>query len=121
MGCSLKLADIEPNANVSEIVLRVLQTQPPRIIKKRTGGTTMLKEILVTDGDTSVVLSLWGFNEGKDLSAGVVIRLTDGWAKEWQGKIQLSLGRSGKYEIIPDDGSIPSITEIGARTDSTIN
>jgi ssDNA-binding replication factor A large subunit len=116
----LKLSDIEPNTNVPEIVLRVLKTQPPRVIKKRAGGSTMLKEVLVTDGDTSVVLSLWGWNEGEDISAGVVIRLTDGWAKEWQGKIQLSLGRSGKYEVIPDDGSIATISEIGARTDSEI-
>ncbi|MGQ4910889.1 MAG: hypothetical protein ACP6KW_01845 [Candidatus Thorarchaeota archaeon] len=117
----MKLSEIEPNANVPDIVVRVVSVQPARMIRKRSGGTTMLKEVLVSDGETSVILSLWGFNQGDDLSAGTVIRITDGWAKEWQGKIQLSLGRSGKYEIIEDDGSLPSITDLGRRTDSTIS
>ncbi len=78
----------------------------------------MLREILVADETGSVILSLWGFGEGDDLSAGMVIKIEDGWAKEWQGNIQLSLGRSGKYEQVPDDGSVLSISELGARTKS---
>jgi ssDNA-binding replication factor A large subunit len=80
----------------------------------------MLKEVLVADDSGSAILSLWGFNEGNDLSAGMVIKIEDGWAKEWQGKVQLSLGRSGKYEHLVDDGSVPSITELGASRESAI-
>lgn len=74
----------------------------------------MLKEVLIADDSGTAILSLWGFNVGTDLSAGKVIKIEDGWAKEWQGKVQLSLGRSGKYELLEDDGSVPSITELGA-------
>lgn len=81
----------------------------------------MLKEVLVADETGSAILSLWGFNEGTDLSAGKVIKIEDGWAKEWQGKVQISLGRSGKYQTLADDGSVPSITELGAATESTMH
>lgn len=88
------------------------------MINTRTGRKTQLTEVLVADGTGSTILSLWGFGEGSDLSAGKVIKIVDGWAKEWRGKVQLSLGRSGKYEILVDDGSVPSISEIGSATES---
>lgn len=81
----------------------------------------MLKEVLVADETGSAILSLWGFNEGEDLSAGKVIKIVDGWAKEWQGKVQISLGRSGTYEVLADDGTVPSITELGAATESMMH
>jgi ssDNA-binding replication factor A large subunit len=116
----VKLIDVEPEKNVSDLVVRIISIAPPRIIQTRAGRKTMLKEVLVADDSGSAILSLWGFNGGNDLSAGMVIRIIDGWAKEWQGKVQLSLGRSGKYEQMADDGSVPSISELGASTESQI-
>jgi len=114
----LKLAEVEPGKNVNDLIVRIISVAPPRIVKTRDGRKTMLKEVLIADDSGSSILSLWGFNEGTDLSAGKVIRIEDGWAKEWQGKVQLSLGRSGKYEILEDDGSVPSITQLGAVSQS---
>lgn len=115
----MKLSDVEPEKNVTDLVVRVVSMAPPKMISTRTGRKTQLIEVLVADGTGSTILSLWGFNEGTDLSAGKVIRIIDGWAKEWRGKVQLSLGRSGKYEILVDDGSVPSISELGAAREST--
>jgi ssDNA-binding replication factor A large subunit len=115
----LKLSDIEAEKNVTDLVVRVVSMAPPKMISTKTGRKTQLIEVLVADDTGSTILSLWGFNEGTDLSAGKVIRIIDGWAKEWRGKIQLSLGRSGKYEILVDDGSVPSISDLGAATEST--
>jgi len=114
----LKIAEVEPEKNVNDLIVRIVSIAPARIIKTRAGRKTMLKEVLIADDSGSCILSLWGFNEGNDLSAGMVIKITDGWAKEWQGQIQLSLGRSGKYEILEDDGSVLSITELGEKSES---
>lgn len=114
----MKIAEIEPGKNVTDLKVRILSVAPARLIRTRAGRRTMLREVLVADETGSVVLSLWGFGEGEELSAGMVIKIEDGWAKEWQGNIQLSLGRSGKYEEIADDGSVPSIPELGARAKS---
>jgi ssDNA-binding replication factor A large subunit len=114
----LKISEIEPDKNVNDLVVRIVSMAPARIIKTRAGRKTMLKEVLIADETGSSILSLWGFNEGNDISAGMVIRISDGWAKEWRGQIQLSLGRSGKYEILEDDGSVLSISEIGSNSES---
>ncbi len=117
----LKLVEVEAGKNVNDLVVRIMSVAPPRILKTKAGRRTMLKEVLVADETATAILSLWGFNEGTDLAAGKVIKIEDGWAKEWQGKVQISLGRSGKYEILTDDESVPSITELGAATESTMH
>ncbi len=119
-GICLKLSEVEPEKNVTDLVVRIVSVAPPKMINTRTGRKTQLTEVLVADDTGSTILSLWGFGEGSDLSAGKVIKIVDGWAKEWRGQIQLSLGRSGKYEILVDDGSVPSISEIGSATESEI-
>ncbi len=116
-GSCLKLSEVEPNKNVTDLVVRIVSVAPPKMINTKTGRKTQLTEVLVADGTGSTILSLWGFGEGSDLSAGKVIKIIDGWAKEWRGQIQLSLGRSGKYEILVDDGSVPSISELGSSTE----
>lgn len=118
-GILLKLSEVEPEKNVTDLIVRIVSVAPPKMINTRTGRKTQLTEVLVADETGSTILSLWGFGEGSDLSAGKVIKITDGWAKEWRGKVQLSLGRSGTYEILVDDGSVPSISELGAATEST--
>ena len=118
----MKLAEVEAGKNVTEITVRVLSVAPPRIITTRGGRKTQLTEVLIADEPgATVILSLWGFGEGSGLSAGKVIKITDGWAKEWNGKVQLSLGRSGHYEEIPDDDSIPPIAELVATKEDVAN
>jgi replication factor A1 len=118
-GILLKLSEVEPGKNVTDLVVRIVSVAPPKMINTRSGRKTQLTEVLVADETGSTILSLWGFGEGSDLSAGKVIKINDGWAKEWRGKVQLSLGRSGTYEILVDDGSVPSISDLGAATEST--
>jgi len=115
----LKLSEVEVGKNVSEIVVRVVSIAPPRIVQTRGGRKTQLTEVLVADevGDTAI-MSLWGFGEGSTLSVGMVIKLLDGWAKDWRGKMQLSLGRSGRIEEVEDDGKIPSISELSKQPSS---
>ncbi|MEM2142764.1 MAG: OB-fold nucleic acid binding domain-containing protein [Candidatus Thorarchaeota archaeon] len=107
----LKIRDIEPGRNF-EILARILSVSPARIITTRDGRKTQLTEVLIADESGTAVLSLWGFGVGSELKAGQVIRITDGWAKEWQGKIQLSLGRAGRLEPVGDDGSLPMIADL---------
>ncbi len=108
----MKIAEIEIGKNVDDLVVRIISVAPPRLITTRSGRKTQLTEVLVGDETGTAVLTLWGYGAANDFSAGKVIRIVDGWAKEWQGKLQLSLGRSGKFEEIPDDGSLPEITEL---------
>lgn len=108
----MKLEDVEAGKNVSELIVRIISVAPARMVSTRSGRKTQLKEVLIADETGSVILSLWGFKEGQDLSGGIIIKITDGWAKEWNGKIQLSLGRSGKYEVMSDDALLPPTSSL---------
>ncbi len=109
----MKLSEVEIGKSIPEMTVRVVSVNPPRLVTTRTGRKTQLTEILVVDevGDTAI-MNLWGFRTAEGLRGGQVVRLTDGWAKEWQGTIHLSLGRAGKIEVIEDDGSIPQISDL---------
>jgi ssDNA-binding replication factor A large subunit len=115
----LKLNEVEIGKNVPELIVRIVSVAPPRIVNTRSGRKTQLTELLVADETGTAILSLWGFRVGKGLSAGKVVKITDGWAKEWQGKMQLSLGRAGSLEEIPDDGSVPPTKELLNTPDDT--
>ncbi|TFF91433.1 hypothetical protein EU545_04080 [Candidatus Thorarchaeota archaeon] len=115
----MKIEDIEPNENVSEIVVRVISKAPARIIRTRGGRKTQLTEALVGDESGTIILTLWGFGEGSDIMTGNILRITDGWAKEWKGKPQLSLGRSGEMEVVEDDGQVPEVSELMNRMDQS--
>ncbi|MCF2136066.1 MAG: hypothetical protein K9W43_02400 [Candidatus Thorarchaeota archaeon] len=106
------MSDVEIGKNVEELTVRIISVAPPRMMSTRSGRKTQLTEVLVGDETGTAILSLWGFGEANNLSAGKVIKITNGWAKEWQGKMQLSLGRSGKLEEVPDDGTLPEITAL---------
>ncbi len=114
----MKLNEVVIGQNVSELIVRIVSIAPARIVSTRSGRKTQLREVLVADETGTAILSLWGFKEGKGVSAGNVVRITDGWAKEWQGKMQLTLGRAGSIEEIPDDGSLPQTKELLTNTDS---
>lgn len=108
----MKINEIKNETTVPELVARVISVGPSRMIVTKSGRRTQLKEVLLGDESGTIVLSLWGFGAGEDLTTGKVIRITNGWGKDWRGKIQLTLGRNGEYEIIPDDGSIPPPNEL---------
>jgi ssDNA-binding replication factor A large subunit len=108
----LKLNEVRPGENVAEIIVRVVSKAPPRIVTTRSGRKTQLTEVLVADETGTAILSLWGFGEGASIGVGKIVRIKDGWAKEFRGKVQLSLGRSGVLEEIDEDSSVPEITDL---------
>ncbi|MFW9907071.1 MAG: hypothetical protein ACFFEF_00740 [Candidatus Thorarchaeota archaeon] len=114
----MKLNEVEIGKNVPELIVRIVSIAPARIVPTKSGRKTQLTEVLVADETGTAILSLWGFREGQGLSAGKIIKIKDGWAKEWQGKMQLTLGRAGTMEELPDDGSMPQTKDLLTETDS---
>ncbi|MGV9170177.1 MAG: single-stranded DNA-binding protein [Promethearchaeia archaeon] len=108
----MKVKDVEPQSGIPELTVRVVSVAPARIIRTRSGRKTQLTEVLVGDETGTVVFTLWGFGEGSDIKAGQVLQISDGWAKQYKGKIQISLGRSGSYEVIESAAGLPELSEI---------
>jgi replication factor A1 len=63
-------------------------------------GPSRVADATLKDDTGSITLTLWGDDTAK-YTVGQKVRITDGWVKDYKGKLQLSMGRSGKIQIQP--------------------
>jgi ssDNA-binding replication factor A large subunit len=70
-----------------------------REIDTRDGTKKKVRNGKVKDASGEIALVLWGA-EVEMVVEGDKVRITDGWVKDYQGKPQISLGRSGKLEKV---------------------
>ena len=90
------ISDLRPG-RVATIGATVARLEPVREVEQRLGGTTRVRNVLLKDGTGEIPLVLWG--KDVDLVAeGEKIRVVDGWVKDYRGRIQISLGRTGRVE-----------------------
>jgi ssDNA-binding replication factor A large subunit len=99
---SVKVADLQPDTNAT-VRVRVCAPGPSRKVNSKKGYALTVCTFMVGDETGTVEYSAFG----KDVMAmgknvGKVIDIKDGWVKEWNGKLQLSLGRSGTWEVVED-------------------
>ncbi len=95
------ISDLRPS-RVATIEATVAQLEPAREIPTRDGGKTKVRNGRLKDGTGEISLVLWG-NEVELVEVGDRIRITEGWVKDYQGRPQISLGRSGKLEKLPQE------------------
>ena len=62
-------------------------------------GPSRVADATIQDATGTIQLTLWG-DEIARYSVGQKIKITDGWVKDFRGKLQISAGRSGKIEIL---------------------
>ncbi len=98
----MQLKDLRPNSNVS-VRVRVCSQGTERSVAKN--RYTPLRVCSFKVGDSTGDVELTMFNDGIDSLAravGKVIDINDGWVKKWQGKMQLSMGRGGDWDVVKD-------------------
>ncbi len=61
-------------------------------------GPSQVADATLQDETGTITLTLWGADTTR-YSVGQKIRITDGWVKDFRGKLQISMGRSGKITI----------------------
>jgi ssDNA-binding replication factor A large subunit len=99
---SMKVKDLKPNANAS-LRVRVCAQGPSRKVQSKKGYQLSVCTFMVGDETGAVEYSAFG----KDVmtmskNVGKVIEIKEGWVKEWNEKLQLSLGKSGTWEVVED-------------------
>ena len=90
--------ELQPRTGNVDLIAEVIEVSEPREFTKfgRTGKVANAK---IKDETGEVRLTLW--NEQIDeVNTGDKIKITSGWANEWQGTIQVSTGRQGKIEVL---------------------
>lgn len=62
-------------------------------------GPGRVADATLQDETGTITLTLWGDDAGR-YSVGQKVRVTDGWVKDFRGKLQLSMGRTGKITVV---------------------
>jgi ssDNA-binding replication factor A large subunit len=90
------ISDLRPS-RVATIEATVVRLEPVREVEQRAGGKKKVRSGVLKDGTGEIALVLWG-SEVELVQEGDRVLITDGWVKDYQGRPQISLGRSGKLE-----------------------
>lgn len=62
-------------------------------------GPSQVADATLTDESGTITLTLWGADTTK-YKVGQKLKITDGWVKDYKGKLQISQGRSGRIEVL---------------------
>ncbi len=63
-------------------------------------GASQVADATLQDETGTITLTLWG-EDTKRYSVGQKVRITDGWVKDFRGKLQVSMGRTGTIATVP--------------------
>ena len=88
------VSDLRPG-RVATFEATVAKLEPIREVEQRTGGTKRVRNGVLKDGTGEISVVLWG-DEVELVSEGELIHVVEGWVKEYKGRPQVSLGRTGR-------------------------
>jgi len=90
------ISDLRPG-RVATFEALVAKLEPPREVEQRSGGTKQVRNGVLSDGTAEISFVLWG-DEVELVSQGDRIRIVEGWVKDYKGRPQVSLGKTGRIE-----------------------
>ena len=90
------ISDLRPS-RAATIEATVVQLEPVREITQRDGAKKKVRNGRLKDDTGEIGLVLWG-EEVQLAAEGDRIRIVEGWVKDYQGRPQISLGRTGRLE-----------------------
>jgi replication factor A1 len=91
------ISALRANANAT-IEATITAISAPRDVTT-SRGPSQVADATLQDESGTITLTLWGGDITK-YSVGQKVRITDGWVKDFRGKLQVSMGRSGRIEIV---------------------
>lgn len=90
------ISDLQPS-RAATIEATVVQLDPIREFTQRDGAKKKVRSGRLKDETGEVSLVLWG-DQVELVAEGDRVRIVEGWVKDYQGRPQISLGRSGRLE-----------------------
>lgn len=90
------ISDLRPS-RAATIEAEVAQLEPVREITQRDGTKKKVRNGRLKDGTGEISLVLWG-GEVELVAEGDKVRIVEGWVKDYQGRPQITLGRTGRLE-----------------------
>ena len=92
--------DLKPNQPVDQLELQITQKEEPRDFTSKYGKAGRVCNAVGADNEgEEVEITLWNGDIEK-VAKGQKIRITNGWAKQWRGKVQVSPSHKGTLEVL---------------------
>lgn len=92
----MKTSEIQGRGAVDELVVKVTHKDDVRDVRE---GTLKVCDLTCEDDAGKVTVTLWNEDIEK-FNVGDTLKITKGWANEFQGKISVSAGKFGTIEKV---------------------
>jgi len=92
------ISDLRPG-RMATVEATVARLDAVREFEPQSGGSKKVRNGVLKDGTAEIALVLWG-DEVDLVSEGDKVRIVEGWVKDYKGRPQISLGKSGRLEKI---------------------
>ena len=109
----MKISEVLAQQNATLENVEVIEKEEPRQFEKF-GKVIRVCNARIKDDSGELQLTLWN-DEIDQVQKGDKISIVDGWAKEFQGNLQISAGRNGK---IVKAGEEAATEDASAETDA---
>ncbi len=90
----MKVKDVKPNSSVDKLEVEILEMDEAREFTNFR-GSGRVANAKGKDSSGEIKLSLWN-DQIDQVKVGDTVVLENGWAKEYQGELQVSTGKFGK-------------------------
>ena len=98
----MKIKDVKPGMENITLTVKVVSVGEPRRVETKYGEAVVARAI-VSDETGEITLNLWR-DQVSLVKPGYVIRVENAYAKEYRGRVELSVGRQGRIVIIAKSG-----------------
>ena len=95
----MKISEVQPGMSKVNIKGKVVEIGKIRDVRTRYGKDTRVANIVVEDESGKLKLTLWG-DQIEKVSVGNTVEVINGFAREWQGEVQVSVGKFGELKVL---------------------
>ena len=94
----MKISEIDADSRKVELEATVTEKSEAREVNTKY-GKTKVSNATIEDDSGSITLVLWG-DDCERINDGDKIRIENGFVREWNGTMQLSVGKYGKLLVV---------------------
>lgn len=94
----MNISDLKPGMSSVDVKAKVTKLSDPREVQTKYGPNSVADATLKDDTGT-ITLTLWGA-QISSVKENDSIEITGGFVKEWNGDLQISVGRGGEIKVL---------------------
>jgi replication factor A1 len=95
----MKIADLKEGTGKVNLEAKVVEKEETREVNTKMGGRTKVANAVLEDDSGSIQLTLWG-DDTEKVKQGDTVKIENGFVKEWNNTLQLSVGKYGKMTVL---------------------